>query len=127
MKIKKSIQLFLLCSLLSLVLLGCDTNKESTEASNINMEDVFDTETNERKWENYTEQTFETEILKLENIKDVSIDLTFDANQKATSANVHLDITGNDTEKIEQMVIDYLIESLNIDTDMIILESTVVE
>ncbi len=127
MKIKKSIQLFLLCSLLSLVLLGCDTNKESTEASNINIEDVFDTETNEQKWENYTEQTFETEILKLENIKDVSIDLTFDANQKATSANVHLDITGNDTEKIEQMVIDYLIESLNIDTDMIILESTVVE
>lgn len=127
MKTKKHIQLCLLCSLFSLVLLGCDTNKESTEASNINIEDVFDTETNEQKWENYTEQTFETEILKLENIKDVSINLTFDANQKATSANVHLDITGNDTEKVEQMVIDYLIESLNIDANMITLESTVVE
>ena len=123
----KYILFFVLSLLFTFSISGCNTTSETSEAETIDINDVFDSQTKDEEWENYNEQTFETEILKMNDIVDVSIDLSFDENQQAASANIHLVLTQDNNKDIEQTVIDYLSESLSIDKNAITIESTIAE
>lgn len=123
----KYILFFVLSLLFTFSISGCNATSETSEAETIDINDVFDSQTKDEEWENYNEQTFETEILKMNDIVDVSIDLSFDENQQAASANIHLVLTQDNNKDIEQTVIDYLSESLSIDKNAITIESTIAE
>lgn len=111
---KYYIGISILCLFTLSFLSACNIENNNNESVSFDIEEVFVENSKEQKWENYNEQILETELIKIDGISDVSIDITFDENNKAVSANISLKTTSTIKEDMEQTVIDYLAESLNL-------------
>lgn len=120
---KYYIGISILCLFTLSFLSACNIENNNNESVSFDIEEVFVENSKEQKWENYNEQILETELIKIDGISDVSIDITFDENNKAVSANISLKTTSTIKEDMEQTVIDYLAESLNLEEEMITIEN----